>query len=434
MEQRTEPGLVRGIRRWDLVALVLNAIIGAGIFGLPSKVYALAGTYSLLAYILCALLIALIILCFAELGSRFNDTGGPYLYAREAFGQVVAFEVGWLLWLARLTAFAALCNLFVGYLGYFWPAAGSGFWRAVVIGAIVVALTVVNLIGVRKAALVSDLFTIGKLVPLIFFVAVGSFFINPHNYSLAVPPSYGSFSTSVLLLAFAFSGFEVAVIPAGETLDPRRHLPFALLTGIAVVAVLYISIQTVCIGTLPELAGSERPLADAAGRFLGAVGASIIAAGALISITGTLNSILLAGPRLLFAMAEHGQLPRMLLATHKRFHTPHVAILLSSLIMLGLSLAGTFISALTISTIIRLIAYATTCAALPVLRWKTGVPAPAFTAPAGIAVSIAALALCVWLLSSSAWSEARLVAVVAALGLLIYIAVRGHKTRKHARG
>ncbi len=423
MQQRTNEGLVRGIRRWDLVALVLNAIIGAGIFGLPSRIYALSGTYSLLAYVVCALLIALIILCFAELGSRFKDTGGPYLYARAAFGPVVAFEVGWLVWLARLTAFAALCDLFVGYLGYFWPAAGSPFWRGCVITAIVATLTVVNMIGVRKAALVSDVFTVGKLLPLIFFIAVGAFFINPGNFSLATLPNYGSFSTSVLLLAFAFSGFESAVIPAGETFEPRRQMPFALLTGIAIVAVLYISIQIVCIGTLPELARSERPLADAAGRFIGPIGASIISVGALISITGTLNSIMLAAPRLLFAMSEHRQLPGILSTTHKRFHTPHVAILISSAIMLGISLAGTFITALTISTIIRLIAYAATCAALPVLRRKPGAPAPAFTAPVGTAVSIAALVLCGWLLSSSAWSEAILVAGAATLGLLIYFGV-----------
>src|SRR6266704_2987197 len=140
-------GLLRGIRKWDLVAVAINGIIGAGIFGLPAKVYALIGTYSLIAFVACAIVVTLIILCFAEVGSRFDETGGPYLYAREAFGPTVAFEIGWLIWLARLTAFAANCNLLVNYLGYFWPSATSTFWRATIIVITVVLLTTVNLFG-----------------------------------------------------------------------------------------------------------------------------------------------------------------------------------------------------------------------------------------------------------------------------------------------
>src|ERR1043166_9733479 len=134
-------GLVRGIRRWDLVAVTINGIIGAGIFGLPSKVYGLIGGYSLIAFFACALVVMLIILCFAEVGSRFEETGGPYLYAREAFGQTVGFEVGWLIWLARLTAFAANCNLLVNYLSYFLAPATSNFWRPTIIVLMVAVLT-----------------------------------------------------------------------------------------------------------------------------------------------------------------------------------------------------------------------------------------------------------------------------------------------------
>src|SRR5437588_3418182 len=256
-------GLVRGIQRWDLVAVAINAIIGAGIFGLPSKVYALAGAYSLIAFVVCAIVVALIILCFAEVGSRFNDTGGPYLYARQAFGSTVGFEVGWLMWLARLTAFAANCNLLVDYLGFFWAPATTHYWREIVIVVVVAALAAVNVAGVRNAALVTNIFTVGKLVPLILFVAVGLFFINTQNYSFVARPQYSAFSTSVLILVYAFSGFEMAAIPAGEVRDPQRNLPLALLTAIAVVAAIYITVQIVCIGTLPALAASQRPLADA---------------------------------------------------------------------------------------------------------------------------------------------------------------------------
>src|SRR6185503_15789307 len=148
----TTEGLVRGIRRWDLVAIAINGIIGAGIFGLPSKVFSLIGSYSLIAFVVCAIVVTLFILCFAEVGSRFNETGGPYLYAREAFGPTIAFEIGWLIWLARPTAFAANCNLLVNYLTYFWTGAASTFWKPTIIISVVTALTVINILGVRQAA------------------------------------------------------------------------------------------------------------------------------------------------------------------------------------------------------------------------------------------------------------------------------------------
>src|SRR5262245_23130151 len=193
--QRTSnEGLVRGIRKWDLVAVTINSIIGAGIFGLPSKVYSLIGSYSLIAFVVCALVVMLIILCFAEVGSRFDETGGPYLYAREAFGGTVAFEVGWLIWLARLTAFAANCNLMISYLGFFWPAAGAGKVRALIIVAVVLILTSLNILGVRQAAIASNIFTIGKLLPMLIFIAVGLFFINPHAFALGARPAAGAFS------------------------------------------------------------------------------------------------------------------------------------------------------------------------------------------------------------------------------------------------
>ena len=421
MVHTTDSGLIRGVGKWDLLALVLNMIIGAGIFGLPSTVFALTGTYSLLAYLVCAVPVVLITLCFAEVGSRFTETGGPYLYARAAFGPFVGFEVGWLMWLARVTAFAALCNLFVGYLSYFLPAVDSGSGRALTIGAVVVFLTTVNLVGVRTTAAVTNVFTVGKLIPLLLLVAVGAFFVNPQSYSFAVAPSYGSFSTAVLLLVYAYTGFETAIVPAGEMRDPARHIPFALLTGTGIVVVLYVLIQAVCIGTLPQLASSDRPLSDAIRRFLGPPGAALVAAGALLSTSGTMNVGLLGTSRLLFALAEQRQLPRVLMATHRRFHTPHVAIFVSASVMLGLTLFTTFVSAVLISTIIRLLTYAATCAALPVLRRNRGVPRAAFVAPGGPVLAAAALAFTAWLLSNSTWEDARVVAIVSMVGVLLHV-------------
>lgn len=427
MEQPRDVRLVRGLRQWDLVALVINSIIGAGIFGLPSRVFALAGTYSVVAFMVSALAIVLVILCFAEVGSRFRATGGPYLYARATFGPVIGFQVGWLLWLGRIAAFASVVNLFVGYLGYFFPI-GSAGTRAAVIVALISALAAANIGGVRLTAVVTNILTVGKLVPLFLLIIVGVFFIDPERYSLAAPPSYGSFSQAALLLVFTYMGFEGASIPAGEMRDPGRHLPFALLTGIGVVVLVYVSVQLVCIGTLPDLARSERPLADASRRFLGAPGALLIAAGALVSIGGVCNALMFATPRLLFAMSDNGQLPRIVAATHPRLRTPVVAIMLTAVSTLGLALFSTFISALTISAIVRLTAYASTCAALPVLRRRHELPPPPFSAPAGPFIGVIAIALSVWLISNSPWSEMRVAGMAVLLGFVLYfVCARGSR-------
>ncbi|MFL6276377.1 MAG: APC family permease, partial [Blastocatellia bacterium] len=425
--QPTQEGLVRGISRWSLIAVAINGIIGAGIFGIPSRVFAQTGAYSLLAFVACALVVVLIILCFAEVGSRFSATGGPYLYAREAFGAAVGFEVGWLLWLARLTAFAANCNLLVDYVGFFWPTATAAYYREAIIVAVVALLATVNLIGVRDTAMVSNLFTIGKLVPMVLFIAAGLFFINPGNYSFAEAPGYGAFSQSVLMLIYAFTGFEMAVIPAGEIHDPRRNLPLAILSAIAVVALLYIGIQVVCIGTLPGLATSQRPIADAAALFMGRAGAALIAAGVIVSIIGNLNVLILAGSRLPFAMAEGGELPRRLASTHHRFRTPHPAIWITVVVMLGLTLWSTFGTQVKISAITRLLSYSVTCAALIALRRRSDAPPALFKAPAGVAVALASLLLAIWLLSNSNWPDARDTAIATALGLAIFFASRAMK-------
>jgi basic amino acid/polyamine antiporter, APA family len=439
MNQTTnDTGLVRGIRRWDLVAMAINGIIGAGIFGLPSKVFGLISTYSLFAFIVCAIVVALVVLCFAEVGSRFKDTGGPYLYARVAFSPIIGFEVGWLMWLARLTAFAANLNLFVDYLAYFMPSATTGFWRNTIIITVVVLLTIINIIGVRDTARVSNIFTVGKLIPIILFIAVGIFFISPQNFTFNAPLAYQTFSASVLTMIYAFSGFEMAVIPAGEVKDPQKNLPMALITAIIVVAILYISIQVVCIGTLPELAASSKPIADAGDRFLGRAGGAIITAGVLVSVVGNLNVLILAASRLVFAMGERQELPQLVAATHKKFRTPHFAILATTAVMLTFTLWSTFLKQVNLSVIARLLAYAATCAALIMLRRKTDAPAAMFKTPAGIGVAIFTLVLIAWLLSNATWQDGRDSAVAAAIGLLIYLAYkfirRGNQADKINKG
>ena len=416
----TNLGLVRRIRRWDLVALVLNCIVGAGIFGLPSRAFALAGTYSLVAYLVCAIVVGLIALSFAEVASRFRDTGGPYVYARDAFGPLAGFEVGWLLWLARVTAFGSLANLFVDYASIFVPAVGVGIGRAAALTGIAAALTLLNFVGVRPSTLFTNAFTVGKLASLLFFIIVGMTFVSRANFSIAAQPTFGHFSQAVLLLVFAFSGFEMAVIPAGEIVEPGRQIPFALFVGIGTVAILYIMIQVVAIGTLPALATSQRPIADASARFLGAGAAGFVSLGALISIGGTLNSIVLVTPRLLFAMAADGHLPRPFGKVHPRFRTPHVAILASAVVKLALALSGSFATLAAVSTIIRLLAYAATCFALLKFRRQPKAPPAMFMAPFGRLAAIAALVLSAWLLSNTSRSDAWTTVIAGAVGLPLF--------------
>lgn len=428
------PGsLVRGIGRWDLVAVVINGVIGAGIFGLPGKIYSAVGIYSLLSFIVCAAVISLIVLCFAEVASRFRDTGGPYLYARESFGPVVGFEVGWMLWVTRATAFAANVNLLIEYLSYFWPAAGAGWTRPVFIACAVILYATINIIGVRSTALFSDVFTLGKLLVMAFFIAIGFFFLAPENFASSGSLQAGAFANSVLLLVYAFSGFEIAVVPAAEIRDPQRNLPFALITAMAIIAAVYIVIQIVCIGTLPELADSSRPLVDASSRFMGRVGASVVTAGVLISVAGNLSVVLLAGSRLPFAMASRGELPQWLAATHPRFHTPHRSILLTSGVVLALSISGSFIYALTISTLARLTVYAVTCAALPILRNRERDLPARFRAPAGNLVAVLSMLLVFWLFANSSLREARDAALAAALGLVVYYVYRAARPKAAER-
>jgi amino acid transporter len=426
----TPEGLKREIRKWDLVALLVNVTVGAGIFKLPSDVQRIVGNYSLLAFVACAVIIGLIALCFAEVGSRFSGTGGPYLYARETFGPTLAFLIGWLMWLTRVAGFATLTHVFVTYLGYFWPPAESGLARIGIITGLVLVLTAINLVGVKESAKASDLFTISKLIPLIVFVAVGLFFISAARFTLPARPGVGSFSAAVFILIYAFSGFEAVLVNSGEIRKPQRVIPFSLVVALSISVVLFLLIQIVCIGTLPNLAGSERPLADAGSTFLGALGPTMISAGALIGIFGTLNVIMLACTRLPFAMAVQGQLPVTLARVHPRFRTPYVSILSCVVTVLLLSLSGTFIYALKVTVITRVIVYASTCVAVPVLRWRSRRATPvagaagSFRMPAGILISIVCVILCGWLLANSGWREARDVTIATGIGLVIYLVTR----------
>ena len=417
--------LVRGIGRWDLTAVIINCIIGAGIFGLPSKVYAAIGSYSIAAFAVCALIVSLIVLCYAEVASRFASTGGPYLYALETFGPATAFGVGWLSFVVRVTTMAANTNLLVTYLGFLWPDATGPSNRIIVIAAVNLGLLMVNIVGVRQSSVATNVLTIGKLLPLSAFVLIGLFFIDTSRFTFVPTPGYSSFSAAVLLAIYAFVGFEVGIVPAGEARDPRRDFPFALFVGLGVVTAIYILAQMVAIGTLPQLASSERPLADAAVNFIGPMGAALISIGAIISIFGNLNVGLLAGSRLLYAMGERNELPAFFASTHHRFRTPVVSLIVKTVFIFVLTVQSSFISAVVIATITRLLVYATTCLALPILRRRGDVPEARFKAPLGMAAAVLSMVLIAWLLTSVDFAKEGIsLAVWLGIGLVVFVLMK----------
>lgn len=415
-----ESALVRALGRRDLTAFAVNRVIGAGIFGIPAVLYAGVGAYSILAILLAGLVVLCITLCFAEVGSRFNETGGPYLYAHDSFGPVVGFEVGWLMWVTQLGGFAAVTNLFVNYIGWFVPEVTSGPWRIAIISAVLGLLTAINILGVRRAATLNNVLTLAKLIPLALFVFVGACYVSGALLVPAGPPAARALSGAVLLAIYAFSGFEVLGVPSGEVRDPARTIPFALLAGLAVVALIYTGVQVVAVGTLPGLGSSARPLADAAERIFGRAGALVMVAGALVSTLGVAHAILLAAGRMPFAMAERGQLPGSIAAVHPRFRTPHVGLLASAVGMLVFTIVTTFASAVTITVGLRVIIYIVTCAALPVLRRREGRAAATFRAPAGTGLAVGCVVVCVGLLASRPWPDIIQLVVVLAVGMVAW--------------
>ena len=423
MTTATDPTLVRALGRRDLTAFAVNRVIGGGIFGIPAVLYAGVGPMSVAAVLLAGLVVLCITLCFAEVGSRYQDTGGPYLYASDTFGPVVGFEVGWLMWVTQLGGFAAVANLFVNYVGWFAPVVTAGPWRIALITALVALLATVNILGVRRAAAVNNVLTLGKLIPLALFVVVGIFFVDVRLLIPSVVPTAGAMSGAVLLAIYAFSGFEVLGVPSGEVRDPARTVPFALLAGLAVVALIYTGVQVVAVGTLPDLAASARPLADAAERTFGRVGAFVMVVGALLSTLGVAHAILLAAGRMPFAMAERKQLPAGIAAVHPRFRTPHVGLLVSAAGMLLFTIVTTFTSAVTITVGLRVIIYIVTCAALPVLRRRAGRAPGAFVAPAGSVLAVCCVLIALGLLASRPRADIIQLVAVVVVGLAVWAGV-----------
>jgi len=318
-------GLVRVIGRWSLAALVVNCIIGSGVFGLPSALAQKAGRASILGVVLAGAAVGVVMACFAEVASRFTETGGPYLYAREAFGRFMGIQVAWLVWFVRLTACAANANLFATYMGEFWPRATEPLPRLVILTLLVGILAAINFRGVRAGTHVSTTFTIAKLASLGVVCVTGAFFLVAAHRIVppaSASPTAGSWLQAIVLLIFAYGGFEAALISTGETRDPRRDVPFSLFAALITCTAIYGLIQWVVVGVLPDPGHSERPLADVARIVLGEGGAALIAIGALFSVYGYLSGNILATPRITFALAERGDFPHVFALVHKRSIPP----------------------------------------------------------------------------------------------------------------
>jgi APA family basic amino acid/polyamine antiporter len=419
-------GLVRAIGRWGFAALTVNCIIGSGVFGLPSALAQKAGRASILGVVLAGAAMGIIMACFAEVASRFTETGGPYLYAREAFGRFMGIQVAWLVWFVRLTACAANANLFVIYLGEFWPAATLPVNRFVILTLLVGILAAINLRGVHIGAHVSTAFTVAKLASLGIVCVAGVFYlISTHRIvpPASAPASANAWLQAIVLLIFAYGGFETALISTGEARDPRRDGPFALFVALVTCTVIYGVIQWTVVGVLPDPAHSQRPLADVARIVIGQGGAAIIAVGALLSVYGYLSGNILGTPRITFALAEGGDFPSVFALVHKRFRTPYFSILVFSLLVWGLALVGSFTWNVTLSAGSRLFYYGVVCAALPALRRKSTRPA-IFQVRGGTCLAALGVLICVGLLTRIDYSKSLVILAAVAVALLNWLAVR----------
>jgi APA family basic amino acid/polyamine antiporter len=419
--------LVRTIGRWSLVALMLNTMIGASIFGLPALIAARLGKWSPLGFLVAFAGISVIAACMAEVASQFRETGGPYLYTRVAFGRFVAIENGWLTWLSRIAAVSAVANLFVNYLSEFLPAVKEPMIRASVLTVLIGFLALVNYRGVQGGNLVSNFFTATKIVLLLFFVIAGLGALLLHPSIRVNPPSIvprtADWFEAVLLMIYSYGGFEAALIASGETRDTRKDIPFALFTAIGTATVLFIAVQYLVVHTVANVAASAKPAVDSARQFLPHLGVEIVAAGTLISAYGYLSANMLHTPRITFAMSEGGDFPGIFGKVHSRFRTPHTSILVFAALLTLFSIGGDFRWNAMLSSVARLFVYGSVAAALPVLRKKQP-RANGFRLPCGIVFSVLALVFTGVLVTRMRRGEFLVIAITTLLALVNWLWAR----------
>jgi amino acid transporter len=431
------PKFLRAVSRWEIVAISINGVVGSGVYlVLPVATAQLLGPASVWAIPAGGLVVLLIVLCFAEAGSRFDQPGGAYLYARAAFGDFVGFQVGWMTWLARVAAVASLSVFFGRVLAYFWPAAGRAPGIALAVLLSLGAITWINVVGVKAGARTTVILTIGKLLPLVLLIGAGLFEVDwSHVFPVPMPDSR-NFGQAALLVLYAYSGFETVSAPAGEFQDPQRNLPFALITQLVLVTAVYTLVQLVAIGTVPDLGSAKTPLSDAGRLLLGPAGALLLTLGAAISVLGTNNGMTLSGPRFLYALAEGGGLPRVFAKIHPRYRTPFVAILTQSGLALALIAADALLHAIRpgmfgvaeelalISIVARLVSYLGTCLAVPILRRRLPTTPKTLRLPGGPVIPAAASLVCLFLVAAVERRVFLAGAIALAVGALVFASNR----------
>jgi amino acid transporter len=401
----------------------MNTIVGSGIFLLPAAAAAAAGAWAPLAFLVSGLVSLVLAMIFAEATGQFSDSGGPYLAAKAAFGGFVGFEVAWIFWLSRLAAVGAAYNVLLTYLALFVPAVSAPGARLACITALVLAVMAVNIRGVRAGAIATNVFTVAKLAPLVGLAVGGALALGDRPLPVTPPPDAGAFGRAVLLVAFAFGGFEMATVPGGESRDPARDVPRALFLSIGGAILLYCALQFVLFALYPALGSSARPVADAASVLIGPGGAALVAAAALLSTVGYLFGASLTVPRISFALAEQGQFPPLFARVHPRWRSPWVSIVLHAAITWALAAGLGFFSLVMVNVLGRLIVAGASSAAILRLRRSLPPVAGAYVAPLGPAVPLAGLAFVAVLLTQvkpieAAWGVAALAAGAAAYPLV----------------
>lgn len=429
-----ESALVRAIGVWGLAAGIVNVTVGGGIFRLPADAAALLGPAAPLAYLVCAVAMGLIVLGFAEAGSRVALTGGPYAYVEIAFGPFAGFLSGVLLWIIGSMAVAAVAVVFATNVAQLVPALQRPAGSAAFLALVFAVLGGVNVAGVRLAASLNTVATVAKLLPLLLLLVGGALAVRPANLAWDQAPALADVARTATLLIFAFAGVESALAPSGEVKDIARTVPRAVFIALAGTTVLYVGLQLVAQGVLgPELATARTPLADAAGRIFGPWGRALLLVGAAVSMFGYLCGMTLAIPRALFALARDGFLPRVVASVHPRFHTPHVAIAVQVTIACALAVTSTFERLAVLANLTLLLLYGACCLAAWQLRRRGvqagGVP---FRVPGGGVAPIAACVVIAWILTgirAVEWAAMGLALLVATVVFFVVKAGRGgHRT------
>lgn len=424
IRHRGDQGLKRAIGPLGVGAIALNGVIGAGIFALPGVAADAAGLFSPWLFVFCALLIMTVVLSFARAASFFGETGGPVVYVEEAFGIFAGFQTGWLYSFARIAALAANAHLMVTYAAWLWPTLDTGTARLGLVSFVCVALTVINVVGVRSGLAAVFVLTVLKLLPLSLIVLLGLGQINPDIFLGPEIPQLEGMGGVILVLLYAFVGFESAVVPAGEVKNPRTSVPRSLVWTVAGICVLYFLIQLVSVSVVEDLGQTGRPLAEVAETLMGTAGASLLVLGAVFSICGNISGMFITAPRMLYAMGRDGGLPSWFAAVSPRYHTPANSILFVGGVGLALALSGSFMWLAAMSTAVRLLVYMACILALPALKRKIGEQAGQFRLPGGMAIPVIALALCLWLTTHASLRSWLTMVAFAVLGTLLFLGNR----------